>query len=86
MDFNIFEIIVAVLLVILALLAIGAKQVLHSVIYLSVMSMLAVVSFLLMESPDVAITEAVIGAGLVTAIFLFTFLAEKSDKKVGEKE
>lgn len=86
MDFNVLEIIVAVLLIILALLAISAKQLLHSVLYLSGMSMLAVLSFLLMESPDVAITEAVIGAGLVTAIFLFTFLAEKSDKKVGDKE
>lgn len=86
MDFNVLEIIVAVFLIILALLAISAKQLLHSVLYLSVMSMLAVLSFLLMESPDVAITEAVIGAGLVTAIFLFTFLAEKSDKKVGDKE
>lgn len=86
MDFNVLEIIAAVFLIILALLAISAKQLLHSVLYLSVMSMLAVLSFLLMESPDVAITEAVIGAGLVTAIFLFTFLAEKSDKKVGDKE
>jgi len=29
----------------------------------------------LMKAPDVAITEAVIGSGLVTALFVFTLLS-----------
>ncbi len=39
--------------------------------------MLAVVAFILMKAPDVAITEAVIGSGLVTALFIFVLLSIK---------
>ena len=36
--------------------------------------------FVLMKAPDVAVTEAVIGSGLVTTLFVFTLL---SARKVG---
>lgn len=77
---------VAVLLVILALLAVLSKEVIHALVFLSVLSMGSVLAFLLMQAPDVAITEAVIGAGLVTAIFLFTLMAGKSVGKAGDKK
>lgn len=79
---NIVEIVVSVLLVVLSFLAVNAKKMLDSIIYLSVVSMLAVVAFALMKAPDVAITEAVIGSGLITSVFLFALL---SFKKVGDK-
>jgi energy-converting hydrogenase B subunit D len=44
--------------------------------------MLSVIGFVLMKAPDVAVTEAVIGSGLVTSLFVFTLL---SVKKVGAK-
>ena len=44
--------------------------------------MLAVVGFVLMKAPDVAVTEAVIGSGLVTSLFVFTLI---SVRKVGNK-
>ncbi|WP_129407855.1 Na(+)/H(+) antiporter subunit B [Marinitoga lauensis] len=80
---QIIEIIVGIVLLIFAFLAIEAKKIINSVIYLSILSMLAVVSFVFMKAPDVAITEAVIGSGLVTAIFIFTLF---SIKKVGDKK
>lgn len=80
---NIVEIVTSLLLLILAILAVSSKKMINSIIYLSFLSMLAVVSFVIMRSPDVAITEAVIGSGLVTAVFLFTLL---SMKKVGDKK
>lgn len=80
--FKILEIAIGILLVVLGIMAISSKKLINSVIYLSSMSMLAVVGFVLMKAPDVAITEAVIGSGLVTAIFVFTLF---SSKKVGDK-
>ncbi|MCJ7687941.1 MAG: DUF4040 domain-containing protein [Clostridiaceae bacterium] len=74
---NIAEIIVGIVLILFGILAIHAKELIHSVIYLSLMSMFAVLSFVFMKAPDVAITEAVIGSGLVTAIFVFTLLSTK---------
>jgi uncharacterized MnhB-related membrane protein len=75
--FEIMSLFISVLLVIIAFLAINAKKLIHSVLYLSALSMLAVVAFILMKAPDVAITEAVIGSGLVTALFIFVLLSIK---------
>ncbi|KLO25002.1 MULTISPECIES: Na(+)/H(+) antiporter subunit B [unclassified Marinitoga] len=80
---QIIEILVGITLLIFAFLAIESKKIINSVIYLSILSMLSVVSFIFMKAPDVAITEAVIGSGLVTAIFIFTLF---SIKKVGDKK
>jgi len=56
----------------LAIFAIEAKKLLTSVIMLSAMSLLSVILFVIMKAPDVAITEASVGAGLTTAIFLLS--------------
>jgi uncharacterized MnhB-related membrane protein len=80
--FDIISLIVGVLLLVIAFLAINAKKPIKAVIFLSALSMLAVVSFVLMKAPDVAITEAVIGSGLVTSLFVFTLLSvEKREAK-----
>jgi len=79
---SIVEIFITVLLVVLAFLAINSKSLIKSVMFLSALSMLSVIGFVLMKAPDVAVTEAVIGSGLVTSLFVFTLL---SVKKVGAK-
>lgn len=79
---NIVEIVVSVLMLVLAFLAINSKSLIKSVMFLSALSMLAVVGFVLMKAPDVAVTEAVIGSGLVTSLFVFTLLAAR---KVGNE-
>ncbi|MFH1692924.1 MAG: hydrogenase subunit MbhD domain-containing protein [Bacillota bacterium] len=73
---------VSILLLIIAFLAVSEKKLIKSVIFLSALSMLSVVSFVIMKAPDVALTEAVIGSGLVTSLFVFTLL---SIKKVESK-
>lgn len=78
---EIVEIVVGVLMVVFGVLAINTKKLINSVIFLSIISMLAVISFVLMKAPDVAITEAVIGSGLVTAIFVFTLFGVKKAGK-----
>jgi len=79
---NVVEIVISLLLVILAFLAINSKSLVKSVMFLSSLSMLSVIGFVLMKAPDVAVTEAVIGSGLVTSLFIFTLLAVR---KVGNE-
>lgn len=79
---NIIMVIISVFLIVLAILAINSKSLIKSVMYLSALSMLSVIGFVIMHAPDVAITEAVIGSGLVTSLFVFTLLGVK---KVGAK-
>ena len=80
---NIIEIATGVMMLVFSVLAIHTKKLMTSVIYLSMVSMLAVVAFVILRAPDVAITEAVIGSGLVTALFVFTLF---KTKKAGEKQ
>ena len=54
-----------------AFAAIYFKSLLASVITAGVISLLASVIYLILGSPDVAMTEASIGSGLTTVIFLF---------------
>ena len=81
----ILEIVLGILMVFTGFMAIESKKVIHAVIFLSFLSMLAVVGFVMMKAPDVAVTEAVIGSGLVTALFIFTLKATK-DGKAGEEQ
>jgi len=69
---NVFSFIIGVVMVGLAIFAIEAQKLLTSVIMLSAMGLLSVILFVIMKAPDVAITEASVGAGLTTAIFLLS--------------
>lgn len=52
--------------------AVFSRSLLSSIIALSVLSADVAVLFVVLQAPDVAMTEAVIGTGLVTAIFIIT--------------
>ncbi|AKI96677.1 Na(+)/H(+) antiporter subunit B [Kosmotoga pacifica] len=77
---NIISFIIGIVIVVSSIVAIEAKRLLTSIVMLSLTSLLAVVSFVLLKAPDVAITEASVGAGLTTAIFLLTL------KRLGKEE
>ena len=53
-----------------ALLAVSQKDLLMAVISSSVVSLVVSIYFFLLKAPDVAMTEAAIGVGLVTIIFV----------------
>ncbi len=72
--------VLSILLLVIAFLAVSEKSLIKSVIFLSALSMLSVVAFVVMKAPDVALTEAVIGSGLVTALFVFTLLSIKKEE------
>jgi len=78
---NILEWGVSILLVFFALAAVISKKLLTAIVFLSVLSMAAVAAFALLRAPDVAVTEAVIGSGLVTFIFVASI---RGLRKAGE--
>ena len=65
-------VILALLLVFTALYAIKQKDLLYAVIATGVISLLLSVVFLLLQAPDVALTEASIGIALTTIVFVIT--------------
>jgi len=69
---NIVILVFGVMMLVAAVFSIETKRIIDSVIGLSVVSLLSVLLFVFMKAPDVAITEASIGAGLVTAVFLIS--------------
>lgn len=56
--------------VILAAVAIELKDLLHSVIVLSGVGVLMTFLFFLLQAPDIAITQAVVEAALITVIYV----------------
>lgn len=74
---EIISVITGFLMILFALMAIESKKMLNSIIFLSITSLLSVVEFVIMKAPDVAITQAVIGSGLMTSLFVFTLMFMK---------
>ncbi len=58
-------------MVLAAILALHLKSLLAAVVAVGLMSLLASILYLLLAAPDVAMTEAAIGAGLSTMIFIY---------------
>ena len=59
-----------IVLVVMAILVIETKDLINSVIMLAVLSLVMSLVFYYLKAPDVAITEAAVGAGVSTVIFL----------------
>lgn len=57
-------------IVLAALFAVLFRDLLKGTVMLAAMSLLLSLEFYLLQAPDVAITEAAVGAGLSTAIFI----------------
>ena len=72
--------IMGLMMVASALLALHSKSLLTSVIAVGILSLFSSVIYLVLKAPDVAMTEAAIGAGLSTVIFLYAI------RKTGERE
>ncbi len=66
------NIIIIVLLVVTALLAVFARDLLAAVIIFSVYSLLMALMWQRLQAPDLALTEAALGAGVTTVLFVVT--------------
>ncbi len=69
---SIIIIVLGIIMILAALFAIRTKNLLAAIISAGVISLLASVIYLILAAPDVAMTEAAIGSGLTTIIFIFT--------------
>lgn len=78
---TVLELFTSIFLVFIGIMIVLSKDIIKTIIYLSVLSMITAVAFVLLKAPDVAITEIVIGSGLITFLFLFTI---KTSKKAGD--
>lgn len=74
---DIAHVVVLFIIVVAALYASQAKDLIAAVLGLAVMSLLLSLEFYLLQAPDVAIAEASIGAGLTTAIFVIAIRSTK---------
>jgi len=78
---SIIIIILGAVMIVAGIVAVHLKSVLSAIITAGVISLLASVIYLLLGSPDVAMTEASIGSGLTTIVFLFALNKVKKEDK-----
>lgn len=69
---EIIVVIATIILIIAAILTIHYKDLVAAVVASSVVSLIASIYFYILQAPDVALTEAAIGVGLTTIIFMIT--------------
>jgi uncharacterized MnhB-related membrane protein len=60
------------LLFVMSLIAIELKDLLYAIIILGGASVALAVLFYMLRAPDIAITEAVVGAGVATILYIVT--------------
>jgi energy-converting hydrogenase B subunit D len=69
-----------VLMIVVAVLALWVRDLLASVILASVFSLVSCLLFLVLAAPDVALTEAAVGTGVGTVVFIW--IVFKTQRKV----
>jgi uncharacterized MnhB-related membrane protein len=68
------------LLILLAFIALQTRNMVGSVVLMAVFSLLSCLIFYLLHAPDVALTEAAVGSGVGTVIFIWiVFKTERRD-------
>lgn len=77
----VFSKLVLAILILCAISVSLIKDILGSIIVFAVYSLLMAILWQYLESPDLAITEAAIGGGITTVLFILTYL---KTKKKGE--
>jgi multicomponent Na+:H+ antiporter subunit A len=75
------DILFCLVLVAAAFMAIFTRNLLSSSVLVGVVSLIVSYLFLRMSAPDVAMTEAAIGAGLSTVIFLIAIRRTEEDER-----
>lgn len=90
----IYIILILILLILMigaAIFAIWQKDLLYAVIASGILSLFLSIVFLLLQAPDVALTEAAIGVALTTIIFVIAIrntvrYEDEHDKRIKKKE
>jgi uncharacterized MnhB-related membrane protein len=74
-------IVLGIIMIAAAILAIYSRNLVAAIISAGVISLFASIIYLLLAAPDVAMTEAAIGSGLTTIIFLFAIKKIKENQE-----
>lgn len=83
---RLFEIILLVCLIVCAISVGFAKDLLTSIIIFMSYSLIMCVIWILLQSPDLAITEAAVGAGVTSILFFITLKKIKAIRKEDRDE
>jgi len=74
-------IVLGILMLIAAFLALYLKDLLSAIISAGAISLMASVIYIILAAPDVAMTEAAIGSGLTTIVFLYALHLVRKDRE-----
>ncbi|HHM02787.1 MAG TPA: DUF4040 domain-containing protein [Caldithrix abyssi] len=77
---NILITLLSLIILVAALAAIYLRNMISAILASGLVSLFASILYLLMAAPDVAMTEAAIGAGLSTVIFLLAFKKTRDEE------
>ena len=83
---KIFETILLIGLVVCAIAVSFSKKLLNSILIIMSYSLMMSIIWILLESPDLAITEAAVGAGVTSLLFFITLKKIKAIKEEKESE
>ena len=83
---RLFEVILLVCLVVCAVSVGFTKDLLTSIVIFMSYSLIMCVIWVLLQSPDLAITEAAVGAGVTSILFFFTLEKIRAIRKEGQDE
>ena len=88
---TVFTSILLFFLIVCAISASLSKSLLNSILIFMSYSLIMSVIWILLESPDLAITEAAVGAGVTTVLFLVTLkkihaIIKKDDSEAEKKD
>lgn len=81
-----FEILLLICLVVCAVSVAFAKDLLTSIVIFMSYSLIMCVIWVLLQSPDLAITEAAVGAGVTSILFFVTLKKIKEIRKETQDE
>jgi uncharacterized MnhB-related membrane protein len=86
MMFTLITVVLSLGILVAAVLAIQLKDLVAAIISAGVVSLFASILFILLAAPDVAMTEAAIGSGLTTVIFLYALSKIKKPQQEEQEE
>lgn len=82
----VFEYILLFFLIVCAVSVSFSKNLLNSIVIFMSYSLIMSIIWILLESPDLAITEAAVGAGVTSLLFFVTLKRIKAIKEEGEED
>lgn len=86
MNFLIISILLGLVMLVFAYIAIYHKKLIVAIIATGALGLFASIMYLLLAAPDVAMTEAAIGSGLSTIIFLYVLNRIRTNEEKDRKE